>query len=123
LTPIAALIAVLVVSSGCAPMPRDTRVAYAAPALIEMSPGIWAVQDYPGYYYANGGYWYFADDGLWYQRPYWGGPWAGVEIRKVPRGIPGRGGFPERAGFARADRPLHAEYSPAVPSHGPEHHR
>ena len=121
LTPAAALLAALIVSAGCA-MPPEPRVAYAAPALVEMSPGIWAVQDYPGYYYANGDYWYYADDGVWYERPYWGGPWAGVDIRMVPHGVVGRAGFPGRGaldepgGFARGDRPLHAEMS--VPREG-----
>jgi hypothetical protein len=60
---------------------------YAAPGMVEVSPGVQVISDYDyPVFYSDGFYWRY-DSGLWYRSGYWNRGW-GVSYN-VPVGVRG----------------------------------
>jgi hypothetical protein len=57
-------------------------VATSDPTLVEVSPGVWVIEDYnEPVFYADGFYWWYRDDG-WYRSNYHDSGW--VYVRSAP---------------------------------------
>jgi hypothetical protein len=93
--PIIALLAAVLVSSGCAayqtppayghePAPR---VAVSAPEFLYVIPsfGVYFVPNISAEIFFVNGRWYYSASGAWYWGASYGGPWTYIEVRHVPR--------------------------------------
>lgn len=122
------LVAVLAVT-GCYSEEATVGVGYgggyAAPGLVEVSPGVQVVADYDyPVFYSDNYYWRY-DNGLWYRSGYLGGGWAvsydvPVRVRGIDRPYNyvhyrGNGGYYRNGGYnaGPAVRDHREGYAPA----------
>jgi hypothetical protein len=80
-----ALVGAATLLPACGPAYVQVAATTTAPALVEISPGVWIVEDYPtAVYYADGYYWRY-EGGVWYRSDWYESGFARVDIGFVPR--------------------------------------
>jgi hypothetical protein len=76
--------------TGCAPASTTVSAAVripGPPTLVELSPGLWVVEDYDYPVYFTGGFYWYLDGGVWYRSPYWDRDFARWPRERVPEHI------------------------------------
>jgi len=72
---------------GCGPASASVGVGMripGPPTMVQISPGVWVVEDYDyPVYFSDGFYWYVAG-GAWYRSPYWDHEFERYPRERVP---------------------------------------
>ena len=76
-------------STGVATAPPPEVPVAAEPAVVPAGEGVYVVTDpaVPYDMFRYGATWYLYSGGYWYRAPSYGGPYAAVDVRYVPREV------------------------------------
>ncbi len=81
------ILAVSLLASGCVVHSRShvrAEAHVATPALVEIRPGLWVVEDYHQPVFYSDGYYWLYDGGIWYRSTVHHSSWSRVQVNYVP---------------------------------------